>query len=87
MPDELDAQLLRHFAQARQPLAELPFVTQLSARLPLTPGPRLRISGLWSVPGVILRGLGTGLSASLRVPHVRLMAVAAVAVTLWATLA
>jgi hypothetical protein len=87
MPDELDAKVLRHFAQARQPLAELPFVTQLSTRLSLTPGPRLRITGLWSVPGAILGGLVTGVSASLRVRHVGLMAVAGAAVALWATFA
>lgn len=82
MPDEFDAQLLRRFADAREPLADVQFVAQVTARLP--PAARLRLSALWSVPGTILGGLATGISASLRLRHAGLMAVAAAVVTLWA---
>ena len=49
MPDELDAQLLRRFAEARQPLADLPFVTQVAARLPTTFGPGVHLRALRGV--------------------------------------
>lgn len=87
MPDELDAQLLRRFAEARQPLADLPFVTQVTARLPAASGPGLHLRALRSVPGTILGGLITGITAPLRLRYAGLTAVAAAAVALWATFA
>lgn len=87
MPDELDAQLLRRFAEARQPLANLPFATQLTARLPAASGRRLQLRALRSVPGTILGGLITGITAPLRLRYAGLTALAAAAVTLWASFA
>jgi hypothetical protein len=87
VPDELDAQLLRCFAQARQPLADLPFVTQVAARLPTASGPGLRLRALRGVPGTILGGLITGITAPLRLRYAGVTAVAAAAVALWATFA
>jgi hypothetical protein len=85
MPDEPDAQLLRRFAEAHQPLADAQFVAQVSARL--SAAPLLRRGALWSVPRTILGGLVTGVSAALRLRYAGLMAAAAAAVTLWATFA
>jgi hypothetical protein len=87
VPDELDAQLLRRFAEARQPLADLPFVTQVAARLPTTFGPGVHLRALRGVPGTILGGLITGITAPLRLRYAGLTAVAAAAVALWASLA
>ncbi len=87
MPDELDAQLLRHFAEARQPLGDLPFVTQVTARLPRGSGPGLHLRALRSVPGTILGGLVTGITAPLRLRYAGLTAAVAAALTLWATFA
>lgn len=87
MPDEPDAQLLRRFAAAQRPLTDEYFVAQVSARLRAAPGVRARLGALWSVPGIILRVLGTGICAPLRLKYAGLMAAAAAAVALWATLA
>ena len=87
MPDELDAQLLRRFAETRQPLADLRFVTQVTARLPTAAGPGVHLRALRSVPGTILGGLITGITAPLRLRYAGLAAVAAAAVALWATFA
>lgn len=87
MPDELDAKLLRRFAEAREPLADLPFVAQVTARLPAASGPGLQLRALRSVPGTILRGLITGITAPLRLRYAGLTAVAAAVVALWATFA
>jgi hypothetical protein len=85
MPDEPDAQLLRRFAEARQPLADAQFVAQVSARL--SAAPLLRMGALWSVPGIILGGLRSGICAPLRLRYAGLAAAVAAAVTLWATFA
>jgi|HubBroStandDraft_1064217.scaffolds.fasta_scaffold00036_57 hypothetical protein len=85
MPDEPDAQLLRRFAEAHLPLADAQFVAQVSARL--SAAPLLRIGALWSVPGIILRGLRSGIGAPLRLKYAGLMAAVAAAVTLWVSFA
>lgn len=88
MPDELDAQLLRRFADSYQPLVDAQFVAQVVARMPPASGPRLLHPGaLRSVPGTIVGALLTGIAAPLRLRHAGLMALAAAAVTAWATFA
>jgi hypothetical protein len=87
VPDELEAPLLRRFAEAHQPLTDLPFVTQVSARLPATSGLGLHLRALRSVPGTVLGGLITGITAPLRLRYAGLTAVAAAAVALWASFA
>jgi hypothetical protein len=47
----------------------------------------LRKGALWSVPGIILGGLRSGISAPLRLRYAGLVAAVAAAVTLWATFA
>ena len=85
MPDEPDSQLLRRFAEAQHSLADAQFVAQVTARL--RAAPLLRMGALWSVPGIILGGLRSGIRAALHLRHVRLATAVAAAVTLWATLA
>jgi hypothetical protein len=85
MPDEPDAQLLRRFAEAHQPLTDAQFVAQVSARL--SAPPLLRMGALWSVPGIILGGLRSGIRAPLRLRHAGLAAAVAAAVALWASFA
>jgi hypothetical protein len=87
MPDELDAQLLRRFADSHQPLVDAQFVAQVLARMPPASGVRLHPAALRSVPGTIVGALLTGIAAPLRLRHAGLMALAAAAVTVWATFA
>ena len=85
MPDETDAQLLRRFAEAHQPLSDAQFVAQVTARL--SAAPLVHMRALWSVPGIILGGLRSGICAPLRLRHAGLAAAVAAAVTLWASFA
>lgn len=87
MPDEVDAQLLRRFAESYQPLVDAQFVAQVLAHVPPTHGIPLRLGALRSLPGTIFRGLLTGICAPLRLHHVGVMAIAAAAVSLWAAFA
>jgi hypothetical protein len=87
MPDELDARLLRHFAENYQPLVDARFVAQVTERMGVAQGARLSLGALRSVPASIVSGLRTGLSATLRLRHAGLMFAVAVAVTVWAAFA
>jgi hypothetical protein len=87
MPDELDARLLRHFAENYQPLVDARFVAQVTERMGVAQGARLSLGALRSVPASIVRGLLTGFSATLRVRHAGLMVAVAFAVTVWAAIA
>jgi hypothetical protein len=86
MSDELDRQLLRHFAQSQQPLEEAQFLAQVTAHLHGRSGRRVRAHPLRSIAAVILSGLATGIAAPLRLRHAGLMALGAAALTVWATL-
>ena len=86
MRDELNAQLLRVFAESQRPLADAQFLAQLTARLQARGGRRVYES-LQSIAHAILAGLATGLLAPLRLRHARLMAIAAAVVSLWTALA
>jgi len=87
MPDEPDAQLLRSFAQADQPLADAQFVAQLTARLPGGAAASAPFEALGAALQTIGRSLLTGIAAPLRLRHVGVMALAALAVTVWAAFA
>jgi len=87
MLDELDAHLLRRFADSYQPLVDAQFVAHVVARMPPASGARLHPAALRSVPGTIVGALLTGIAAPLRLRHAGLMALAAAAVTVWATFA
>ena len=87
MPDELDGQLLRRFAEAQQPLADAQFVAQLTARLRGTGAAGAPFETLCSVLQTIGASLLTGMTAPLRLRHTGLMALAALVVTLWAAFA
>jgi hypothetical protein len=87
MPDEPDAQLLRSFAQANEPLADAQFVAQITARLAGGGVIGTPFEALGSVLQTIGRSLLTGVTAPLRLRHVGVMALAALAVTVWAAFA
>jgi hypothetical protein len=84
MPDELDPQLLRAFAAAQMPLAEQPFLSQVSAQVRPVGVLRLSAVGIYSLVGTLLNGLATGILVPLRLRHARLMTLGAAAVTVCA---
>jgi hypothetical protein len=83
MPDELDPQLLRRFAQAHQPLIDAQFTAQVMARLQHTQRLRLSLSAARDLTATIVAAVTTGIRAPLRLRHAGLLAIAAAAVTLW----
>ncbi|HEY2807817.1 MAG TPA: hypothetical protein VGI91_03400 [Steroidobacteraceae bacterium] len=83
MADELDANLLRAFAQTESPLPAEPFVAQTAARLQPGRGP-LRSAGLYSLIGGVLTSLAGGILLPLRMRQTRLMTLGAAAMTIWA---
>jgi hypothetical protein len=81
MPDELDAQLRRYFAEQQAPLAAEPFVGTLCAALP---GAR-RAS--WTVlPRSVLRALGHSTLGVLRRPLAQLAVACGALLGLWLAL-
>jgi hypothetical protein len=83
MPDDLDPQLLRAFAQADRPLPEEPFVAGVAARVQPAGGLRLGAAGLYSLLGTVLGTVASGILLPLRMRQTRLMTLGAAAVTLW----
>jgi hypothetical protein len=85
MPDDLDSQLRRWFADSAVPLHDAQFTAQLAARLADPPA-----FAWWhsagSVPARVLSALVTGIRAPLRLRHAGVFALAAAAVTLWTAL-
>jgi len=86
MHNELDAQLLRRFASAAEPLADAQFTARLDARLEHARGFSFGVRGVYSILGTIVSGFGTGVLLPWRLKHSRLMVVGAAAVTLWTAL-
>jgi hypothetical protein len=84
MPDDLDPQLLRAFAQADRALPEEPFVSRVTARVQPAGGLRLGAAGLYSLLATVLTTLASGVLLPLRMRQTRLMTLGAAAVTLWA---
>jgi hypothetical protein len=85
MPDDLDPQLLRAFAQADSPLPEEPFVGEVARRLRPAGGLHLQAAGLYALLATVLGAVASGLLLPLRMRQTRLMTVGAAAVTLWVT--
>jgi len=85
MSDELDPVLLRHFAQAREPLADEAFTTQLAQRLGAARRWRVDGRSAQAVLGTIVMGFGAALRA-LHLQHARFMLLGAAAVTVWVSL-
>jgi hypothetical protein len=83
MHNDLDAQLLRRFASAAEPLADAEFTAQLTARLEHARAFSFGLRGVYSILGTIVSGFGTGLLLSWRLKHARIMIVGAAAMTLW----
>jgi len=83
MQDDLDAQLLRRFALAAEPLGQAAFTEQVMARLARSQGLGFSARGLYALLGTIASGLATGISVPLRVRHAWLMLSGAVAVSVW----
>ena len=61
MPDELDAMLRRHFANAEQPLAAQDFAQLLAAQLAAQRSSRLNVQSLGAIAATILGGLTVAL--------------------------
>jgi hypothetical protein len=83
MPDELDPQLLRWFAQTRQPLIDAQFTAQVVAQLQRTRRVQLSLSAAREITATIVAAVTTGIRAPLRLRHAGLLVIAAAAVTLW----
>jgi len=86
MPDELDAQLLRWFAESQEDLTDAQFPAQVTARLGSRRG---RLLGPFSGRAIlfaVFAGLATGIAAPLRLRHARLMALGTAVLTVWVTL-
>jgi hypothetical protein len=82
MPDEIDAQLLRRFAEQLTPLAAEPFVSTVCERLS---GAR---RAWWRVlPRSVLRALGHSTLSALRLPLARLALACGAVLGIWLALA
>jgi hypothetical protein len=84
MPDDLDPQLLRAFAQAESTLPEEPFVSEVRRRVQPAGGLRLGNAGLYSLLGTVLGAVTSGVLLPLRMRQTRLMTIGAAAFTIWA---
>jgi hypothetical protein len=84
MPDDLDPQLLRAFAQADSTLPGEPFVSEVARRMQPAGGLRLGAAGLYSLLGTVLGAVTSGLLLPLRMRQTRLMTIGAAAFTIWA---
>ena len=87
MPDELNGQLLRLFADSPRPLADAQFVAQVSERLSSAPSVVDVGIRLQAIVGNVLAALLTGVSAPLRLRYAGLALIAGAALSLWALLA
>ncbi len=83
MSDEIDADLLRRFAQSRASLDDPQFTARVIGRLRGARSARLGFGTARSIAAAMLSGLVTGIAAPLRLRRVGLLALAAAAVTLW----
>ena len=86
MRDELDGQLLRHFAVSQRPLADAEFVERVTRQLHARAGVDRVVWTLQGAVRAILTGLRVGIAAPLRLRHAGLVALAAAAVTLGSVL-
>lgn len=86
MPDELNGQLLRLFADGQRPLADVQFVAEISERLGHSSAGGV-LDTLRAGFGTAFRGMLTGVTAPLRLRHAGLVALAGAALSLWAVLA
>jgi hypothetical protein len=82
MQDELDGQLLRHFAASQRPLADAQFLAQVTQQLHARAGADAVARVFHGVVRAILGGLAVGIAAPLRLRYAGLVALAAAAVTL-----
>jgi hypothetical protein len=83
MPDELDPQLLRAFAQADSALVAEPFVSSVTARVqPAGRWQRDGAAGFYALLGKVLGGVAGGIVLPLRMRQTRLMTLGAAAVTI-----
>lgn len=86
MRDELDGQLLRHFAASQRPLADAEFVERVTRQLHARSGADGVSRVLHGAVRSILAGFEAGIAAPLRLPYAGLVALAAAAVTLGSVL-
>jgi hypothetical protein len=86
MRDELDGQLLRHFAASQRPLADAQFVAQVTRQLHARAGVDTVLRVFHGAVRAILGGLAVGITAPLKLRYAGLLALAAAAVTLGSAL-
>jgi len=77
MSDELDALLLRRFAESHRPLTDARFVAAVSAQLPAYPLRRALAAGLVAVLTALAGVLTFGIVRPLRLRHAGLVALGA----------
>lgn len=82
MPDELDADLLRRFAESQAALEDDQFTERVIGRLRSARPARLGFGTARSIVAAMLSGLATGFAAPLRLRRAGLLALAAALVTL-----
>jgi hypothetical protein len=86
MSDELDALLLRTFAESQRPLAGAEFVARVTAGMHRRGSLRGVLTALSAAAGIVLQGLATGIAAPLRLRYAGVMALAGVLLTAWSLL-
>lgn len=86
LPDDLDADLLRRFAESRAALDGAQFTGRVTRGMRRARSAHLGFRTAHSIVAAVLSGLATGIAALLRLRHAGLLALAAAAVTLWAGL-
>ena len=83
MPGDLDADLLRRFAESRAALDDAQFTARVIGKLRGAARARFGVRTARSIAAAILSGFATGIGAPLRLRGAGVLALLAAAVTLW----
>ena len=83
LPDDLDADLLRRFAESHTSLDDAQFTARVSGKLRGARRAGIGFDTARSIAAAMLCGLVTGIAAPLRLRGAGLLALLAAAVTLW----
>jgi hypothetical protein len=83
LPDDLDAALLRRFAETHAALDDERFTERIIGKLRGAESARFAVRTARSIAAAILSGFATGIAAPLRLRGAGVLALLAAAVTLW----
>lgn len=83
LPDDLDTELLRRFAENQAALDDEPFTERIIGELRGVAYARFGLRTLRSIAAAILSGFATGIAAPLRLRGAGVLALLAAVVTLW----